>query len=55
MEKEVIWEIGAFGLVFSKNIPMSVDNDEDEEREEPKQLPEACASRPQIRIKVKTK
>jgi|TARA_R110000824_G_scaffold271234_3_gene459762 hypothetical protein len=53
MEKEIIWEIGSFGLVFSKNIPMSVDNDEDDDREEPKQLPESCPPRASIRIKVK--
>jgi hypothetical protein len=55
VEKELIWEIGSFGLVFSKNIPMPVDNDDDEEREEPKTLPEGCPARIPIRIKVKTK
>jgi hypothetical protein len=53
MEKKIIWEIGSFGLVFSKNIPMPVDNDEDEDREELKQLPEKCVPSAAIRIKVK--
>lgn len=53
MEKEIIWEIGSFGLVFTKNIPLPVDNDEDEEREELKQLPECGQRRTKIRIKVR--
>jgi hypothetical protein len=55
MEKEIIWEIGSFGLVFSKNIPMPVDDDEDEEREKLKQLPEDCQPQNTLRIKVKIK
>jgi hypothetical protein len=55
MKKEVIWEIGAFGLTLAENIPMSVDVEEDDDREKPKQLPESCALRPTIRIRIKQK
>jgi hypothetical protein len=55
MKKEVIWEIGSFGVTFSKNIPMPVDVEEDDDREKSKQLPESCALRPAIRIRIKQK
>ena len=45
-KKNKLDELGSFGLVFSKNIPMSVDDEEDEETEKLKQLPETSQSSP---------
>ena len=52
MDKKEIKELASFGLTISKNIPMPVDTD-DEDRETLKQLPENCASKPKIRIRIK--
>ncbi len=52
-QKDSLNEVGSFGLVFSKNIPGSVDNDEDDDREEAKELPESCPRRAKIRIRIR--
>ena len=55
MEKEVIWELVGLGTALSKNIPRSVDAEDEEARETPKKLPEGCDFQPAIRIRIKKK
>tara|TARA_R110000824_G_scaffold1178_1_gene6311 strand:+ start:1938 stop:2114 length:177 start_codon:yes stop_codon:yes gene_type:complete len=52
-QKDSLNEVVSSGLAFSKNIPGRVDNDDDVDREEAKELPEACDPGPKIRIRIR--